>query len=414
MTCGECLRGAGDDTSCPPGDVARARDRADRDGRRAPAHRPGAARPRRCTCAASVPTPAAPGALDAVLISHLHHDHLDKPSLRGLRARRGRAPSAPRSYLPPSYERARGARRRDADDRRRDRRGRPRLARRPPPPRARAEELDTLGYLVDGIWFAGDTDYDPAMEALRGRVDVALIPIWGWGPSLGPGHLDPDGAARAIDADRSRGSRSRSTGARSSRSGSAAAHARLLTDPPLRVRRRAGRARRPREVETVAPGGSLACRRRGRARRASRGRCGGRRRRRPPAPPATRSRRGASTNGCACAAAEPAVRADELLERRDLVEVRPVGLLTMMSGQCGKRVGAAHVLGGVRAERRERVLALDRAGRQVAAVAPSTSPRRSTSTKPIPGCVAQRVDQAGPRAPRSARSVTRPGHRAGT
>ena len=24
--------------------------------------------------------------LDAVLISHLHHDHLDKPSLRGLRA----------------------------------------------------------------------------------------------------------------------------------------------------------------------------------------------------------------------------------------------------------------------------------------------------------------------------------------
>jgi L-ascorbate metabolism protein UlaG (beta-lactamase superfamily) len=30
-------------------------------------------------------------------------------------------------------------------------------------------------------------------------LDVALIPIWGWGPSLGRGkHLDPKGAAEAI------------------------------------------------------------------------------------------------------------------------------------------------------------------------------------------------------------------------
>ena len=28
-------------------------------------------------------------------------------------------------------------------------------------------------------------------------VDLALLPIWGWGPSLGPGHLDPERAARA-------------------------------------------------------------------------------------------------------------------------------------------------------------------------------------------------------------------------
>jgi L-ascorbate metabolism protein UlaG (beta-lactamase superfamily) len=28
-------------------------------------------------------------------------------------------------------------------------------------------------------------------------VDVALLPVWGWGPSLGPGHLDPAGAADA-------------------------------------------------------------------------------------------------------------------------------------------------------------------------------------------------------------------------
>jgi L-ascorbate metabolism protein UlaG (beta-lactamase superfamily) len=29
------------------------------------------------------------------------------------------------------------------------------------------------------------------------RVDVALLPVAGWGPKLGPGHLDPERAARA-------------------------------------------------------------------------------------------------------------------------------------------------------------------------------------------------------------------------
>ena len=26
---------------------------------------------------------------------------------------------------------------------------------------------------------------------------MALLPVWGWGPKLGPGHLDPERAARA-------------------------------------------------------------------------------------------------------------------------------------------------------------------------------------------------------------------------
>ena len=30
-----------------------------------------------------------------------------------------------------------------------------------------------------------------------GGIDLALLPIWGWGPSLGPGHMDPERAARA-------------------------------------------------------------------------------------------------------------------------------------------------------------------------------------------------------------------------
>ena len=36
------------------------------------------------------------------------------------------------------------------------------------------------------------------MDGLVEDLDVALLPIWGWGPSPGPGHLDPETAARAV------------------------------------------------------------------------------------------------------------------------------------------------------------------------------------------------------------------------
>ena len=37
------------------------------------------------------------------------------------------------------------------------------------------------------------------MDGLVSDLDLALIPIWGWGPSLGRGgHLDPATAARAV------------------------------------------------------------------------------------------------------------------------------------------------------------------------------------------------------------------------
>ena len=48
------------------------------------------------------------------------------------------------------------------------------------------------------MYFAGDTDLFPAMAELRGSVSVALVPVWGWGRSLGPDHLDPDRAAQAV------------------------------------------------------------------------------------------------------------------------------------------------------------------------------------------------------------------------
>jgi L-ascorbate metabolism protein UlaG (beta-lactamase superfamily) len=59
---------------------------------------------------------------------------------------------------------------------------------------------EPVGYVVRtagvSIYFAGDTDLFDAMRAI-GPVDVALVPIWGWGPTLGTLHLDPTSAATA-------------------------------------------------------------------------------------------------------------------------------------------------------------------------------------------------------------------------
>ncbi|MDQ2966066.1 MAG: MBL fold metallo-hydrolase [Chloroflexota bacterium] len=146
--------------------------------------------------------------IDLVLVSHLHWDHLDLPSLRRVgRAARIVVPAGAGAWL-----RSHGF-----DDVVEAEAGRvitagglsiePVAARhggkRPPlGPTTRA-----LGYVVRGsrsIWFAGDTDLYPAMAALRGSVDVALLPVWGWGPMLGRGlHLDParaTAAARLVDA----------------------------------------------------------------------------------------------------------------------------------------------------------------------------------------------------------------------
>jgi L-ascorbate metabolism protein UlaG (beta-lactamase superfamily) len=37
------------------------------------------------------------------------------------------------------------------------------------------------------------------MADLRGTIDIALLPVWGWGSSLGRGHLDPVRAAKAAE-----------------------------------------------------------------------------------------------------------------------------------------------------------------------------------------------------------------------
>jgi L-ascorbate metabolism protein UlaG (beta-lactamase superfamily) len=57
-----------------------------------------------------------------------------------------------------------------------------------------------VGYVLStphrSVYFAGDTDLFDGMGGLQ-PVDVALLPIAGWGPTLGSGHLDPTRAARA-------------------------------------------------------------------------------------------------------------------------------------------------------------------------------------------------------------------------
>jgi L-ascorbate metabolism protein UlaG (beta-lactamase superfamily) len=64
-----------------------------------------------------------------------------------------------------------------------------------------APRAQPLGYVLDlgeRIYFAGDTGRYPAMRGLAGAVDVALLPVWTWGPHLGPGHLGPRSAAEAL------------------------------------------------------------------------------------------------------------------------------------------------------------------------------------------------------------------------
>jgi L-ascorbate metabolism protein UlaG (beta-lactamase superfamily) len=144
-----------------------------------------------------VPRPEDLTDLDAVLISHAHADHLDPRSLR-LLEHRGPV-VAPRGCarivrgqvieLAPGGGCAVGAVEVEAVRARHDGRRHP-LARRMP----------ALGFLIGGpsrIYFAGDTDIFDEMEMLSGRVDVALLPVSGWGPRLPAGHLDPVAAARA-------------------------------------------------------------------------------------------------------------------------------------------------------------------------------------------------------------------------
>ncbi len=146
------------------------------------------------------PDEAALGAIDAVLLSHLHADHADVPSLRRLSGATLIAPAGAAGWL-------QGKRLADVRELRpgeRTRVGALTIEATPAAHEGKRAPLgpvaDPVGFLISGstsVYFAGDTDLFPEMSGLHGRVDVALLPVAGWGPTLGPGHLDPKRAARA-------------------------------------------------------------------------------------------------------------------------------------------------------------------------------------------------------------------------
>ena len=57
-----------------------------------------------------------------------------------------------------------------------------------------------LGFVITGsrtMYFAGDTDLFDDLAEL-GPLDLALVPVTGWGSKVGPGHLDPERASEAV------------------------------------------------------------------------------------------------------------------------------------------------------------------------------------------------------------------------
>jgi L-ascorbate metabolism protein UlaG (beta-lactamase superfamily) len=138
-------------------------------------------------------------AIDAALVSHVHYDHLDRRSLRALGT--GVTIVAPRG----TGRLLRGfADVREVDVGDELRIGDVTIHATPAEHRSARFMLrsaPSLGYVISGsrrIYFAGDTDLFEGMSALAGALDVALVPVAGWGAKVGPGHLDPVRAAQAV------------------------------------------------------------------------------------------------------------------------------------------------------------------------------------------------------------------------
>jgi L-ascorbate metabolism protein UlaG (beta-lactamase superfamily) len=149
----------------------------------------------------AAPRPEVARDLDAVLLSHLHHDHADLPSLRRLDRRvaaivgpgAGRFLSklgfsqvtelAPGESISVAGTEITAV---EADHR---------------SGRLLERDSQAVGFRIAGggrqVYFAGDTDLFDGMREIGPGIDLALLPIWGWGPSIGAGHLDPERAARA-------------------------------------------------------------------------------------------------------------------------------------------------------------------------------------------------------------------------
>ncbi len=141
------------------------------------------------------------GNVDGLLISHVHFDHLDHASLRRLdRSLPVVTPVGAGTLLRRwGFVHVREV---DAGDELevgglalRVTQAEHESSRWPLTPRSAS-----LGYVADGstsVYFAGDTDLFAGMAEL-GPMDVAVLPVSGWGPRLPAGHLDATRAAQAL------------------------------------------------------------------------------------------------------------------------------------------------------------------------------------------------------------------------
>ena len=197
---------------------------------------------------------------DAVLVSHLDRDHLDLPTLAAIGRQR-------RLIVPSGGERF--ARRRGFE-------AITELARGESAPvgaltvtavpavhngrrRPLGARADTVGYVVSGtrrVYFAGDTELFVGMGELAPGLDLALLPVSGWGPTLGAGHLDPTDAARALALLRPRLAVPIHWGTLRP-IGLGRLMSRQLTEPPHEFARAAARVAPEVEVHVLAPGESL-------------------------------------------------------------------------------------------------------------------------------------------------------------
>lgn len=147
-----------------------------------------------------------PGAydVDAVLVSHIHADHLHRPSLGKLApgtpvlVPRGAAgllrglPVEPVEVVAGDVVGVAGASVSVVPAVHADARW--------PAGRTRAA---AVGYVISGAgatYFAGDTVAFPEMTGLHPSLDVALLPVGGWGPWLRGEHLDAESAAACLPA----------------------------------------------------------------------------------------------------------------------------------------------------------------------------------------------------------------------
>jgi L-ascorbate metabolism protein UlaG (beta-lactamase superfamily) len=135
--------------------------------------------------------------VDVVVVSHGHPDHFDRRSIEAM-------PGSPTIVLPrglgrrlhgPAHSRVVEVGVGDSIEV-----GELRIRAVPArhwisPGAARAQPI---GYVLDAgprVYFAGDTGRYAGMRDAAGGVDLALLPVWTWGPHLGPGHLGPRTAA---------------------------------------------------------------------------------------------------------------------------------------------------------------------------------------------------------------------------